>query len=259
MRDVGQETSLSRQHPGQLLVGPGLRLDRAVHAIDHRQHDQRQRRRHRSLDRKYGDAHATGGERQRRGPCRPRALPQEREVRPAAVQRRRYDRKAQVDRDINEGRRRRADDLLDVDVGAKRPAHERGDGGAHQRVTRVDRGLRPRPAHEAVAQDDAQRGRGGSDRRREEQRRHYARQRAEVHLLLGADLDRVLLRQDHAGGAGRDDEPAPWLGGAEATQSGGQRRQRNARHRDADDDGLQRPGKGPEGRSGRPQVRGTSR
>ena len=53
MRNIGQESPLRGQDTSQLFVCARLRLDRAIHSVDHRQHDQGQRRSDGRFDRQH--------------------------------------------------------------------------------------------------------------------------------------------------------------------------------------------------------------
>ena len=90
-------------------------------------------------------------------------------------------------------------------------AYQSRHGRRHERVACVEQRLRRRAPHEPVADQHAERRRGGSDAGRQHQHSDQAGQRAEVDLLLRTDLDREPLRQHDAGDASRNENPPPRL------------------------------------------------
>ena len=166
VRHIGQEPPLRGQHPVELLIRLRLRLDGAVHAVDHRQHDQGKRRGERRLDPQDRERDRACGESQRGRPRGRENLLKQRKVRPAAVQRRGQHGQPEVDEDVDSGTGRRPDVLNAVDVGSDGADHRR-QRSRDQRVARVVKALRPRPADEKVAGQDAERRGGRPDPSRE--------------------------------------------------------------------------------------------
>jgi len=113
-----------------------------------------------------------------------------------------------VDRDIQESGRRRPHVLRDVYVLVD-CADKCGKRGRDQCVACVEHALRPCPAHQAVAGKHAQTSNGRPDAWWKQKCRHHAWQSAEVHLLLGTDLDWEFLRQENGSKARGDEDPSP--------------------------------------------------